>query len=491
MLICLLSFEYKMPFIKLKLKADSLPIEINAAASLVEVNTSNLVLEDSNRFKYQVKLRTSSEPLSKQFPIRSRPQSAQVYDDLSSTERGDNLVWKVYDTLLSFDNISEIANTSGISGNSFDLVIRTIDCKLRGIQVKTLISRNVTEQYKTNLSLYTYPDQTLMIFADAKYNRFVVAWWKDIKLKSTLSINFLKDNADPSFVMFDDIKLYKYHIYNQVSHATIIDDVRDSIRNSSALIEYDYTKRIQYVAESFGILFEYENTDGSAIDFYLNGQACQSKVTGIVKNNRYHFHLKKTVNGKACPYTDCDGIKYFILAIDDYTYKNNVLIIPIQHLIEGGYIKTDQQDGIMSVCLPPPNFCKYHWSNSMWNNWTIIMQNLQFIDDPISLKLNQYHDSYFLMQPSSRSGSNYPIHITYSAFSDETIKYYIVILNNTISQLYPDWIWIISKSELIYENKFPTIILKDKCILITPPPPYYIPSLEHSVRWSTKYWQRI
>jgi hypothetical protein len=459
--------------------------------SLTEIKISELVSNQPSFAKPQIKLRTSSEPLSKQFPMRSRPTSTKCYDDFSYTERGDYLAWKVYDTLSSFDNIIEIANTSGISGNCFDLVVRTKDGYLRGIQVKTLARRKANEQYYTPVYGRAYPDQTLMIFANADYNRFAIAQWLDIKTKTTLSVNYLKVNQDPSFIMFNDITLYENHVYNQISKAVIINDIRDGITGSGQLIEYDFTRKVKAIAESFGIQFEYENTDGSPIDFYLDGQACQMKVTGIIKKLQYHFHISKTIDRKDCPYTQNDGIRYFIFAINEDIYLNNILIIPIQNLINSGHIKTDTQSGITSLCLPPPNFHKYHWSSVMWNNWEIIRQKLLVVNDPISVRLSQFGDSYVLLQPSCQTGFKYNFHINYSTFGDDKINDYIVILNDQNSQLYPNWIWIISKLDLIREKKFPTIDFPDRNIGISVPPPYYVPTRQNPTCWSTQYWQMI
>jgi hypothetical protein len=445
-----------------------------------------------SKTKLQISLRNpSSDPLSKQFPIRPPPTNIKVYSQLSDTEKGDYLVEKVYETVSSFDNIKEIANTSAISGNQFDIVIRTNDGMLRGIQIKTLAHRKyndekVYEQYYSVINHNVYLDETLMIFATAKYDRFVVAQWKNIKHMSILSANFTNVCTNSSFMMFNDIKAYENHIYQQIYTAVPILDVRDGITSPGGLIEYDFAKKVKAVAESLNIKFEYENTDGSPIDFYLSGYACQAKVTNIIKKSQYHFHISKTINKKNCPYTDEDGIQYFVFGINDNQYKHDILIVPIQHLIQTGYIKTDNQFGITSLYLPPPHFPKYHYINAIWNNWDIIKSGLSSFEDPIAKLLNMYKDKHILIQSSSWNGFKHQIHISQSAFDDTKIKYFIVIPNDGTSQLYLDWIWIITRDDLIVNGKAPTSACPNKNLGVAPPPPYYDQSC-----WSTKYWQKI
>jgi hypothetical protein len=467
-----------MSLTKIKIKPKSTP--------LPEHKSENVTIQAVDiKTKLKVSLRTtSSEPLSKQFPIRPRSTLTKEYINMSLVEKGDNLVWKVYDTLSRFDNILEIANISGISGNQFDIAIRTKDGQLRGIQVKTLIKTSVTEQYNHPVNNCTYPDQTLMVFANSYYNRFVITQWQNIKHKSLLWVNFLESENDPIITKFKNYDEYTSHLYQQVPQALQIFDIRQGVINPYKLLEYDFVQKVKNTAEKLGIKFEYENTDGSPIDFYLNNNACQAKTSGAPIHASYHVHMRKRIKGKESPYTDNDGIQYFIIGINDDQYQNDILIVPIKHLIQQGYIKTDNQSGIMSLYLHPPGYCKYHWLKSMWNNWEIIKKNLSFVTDPISNFLDTYNGNYMLIQTSQKNCTKHVFAITKSSFDDDNIKYYMVILNDGTTQLYSDWIWILPKSDLMGLGKVPTLNLPRVNFLIGSP--YY-----NGKCWSMKYWQKI
>lgn len=68
-------YEYKMSLLKLKFKTLS---------PFIESESIDLVSNQSHTSKYQIKLGTQLEPLSKQFPIRPQTSSTKSYDDLST-----------------------------------------------------------------------------------------------------------------------------------------------------------------------------------------------------------------------------------------------------------------------------------------------------------------------------------------------------------------------------------------------------------------------
>src|SRR5438132_5444042 len=65
------------------------------------------------------------EPLSVQFPMKKPPNVLKDYNLMSCVEKGDVIVRHVCDLLLSLDIVSDLLNTSCISNNLFDIVVRT------------------------------------------------------------------------------------------------------------------------------------------------------------------------------------------------------------------------------------------------------------------------------------------------------------------------------------------------------------------------------
>ena len=66
------------------------------------------------------------------------------------------------------------------------------------------------------------------------------------------------------------------------------------------------------------------------------------------------------------------------------------------------------------------------------------------------------------------------------------LDYFMIILNDENGKLYPDYIWIISKKELVRIGKYDSNTSGDKYFCIAPP--NYTRDKNH---WSLSYWVRI
>lgn len=151
--------------------------------------------------------------LSEEFPMKKIPSDMKEYSLMSTLEKGDLIVRWVYNWLSAFDVISELVNTSGISNNRFDIVVRTIkDNQLRGVQVKTLTysNRQGIDFWASNISGCDYPDDTLMIFLNPEQTRFCVAFWKDIPgSKNYLGLEFGRNDTPNESIKFINIQVFQ------------------------------------------------------------------------------------------------------------------------------------------------------------------------------------------------------------------------------------------------------------------------------------------
>ena len=144
--------------------------------------------------KFRVQLK-KQQTLDEQFPMRRTDISHKDYSTLTAVEKGDNLVWWIYDLLKESPNMSEIANISGVSNNIFDLVFRLkSDNLLRGVQIKN-IHNKISDSWETYIGDVTYPPNTLMIFMNFEKTRFGLIFWEEICSQNTFFLSFNKENT--------------------------------------------------------------------------------------------------------------------------------------------------------------------------------------------------------------------------------------------------------------------------------------------------------
>jgi hypothetical protein len=412
------------------------------------------------------------------FPIRIRPVYPTDLTSLSTCKKGDYVEWKIYDEISKFKDIIEIANISSISKNIYDLIVRLKDNSIKGIQVKMLYQVNKNKFQLKALEKCKYDDDTLIVAANLDYTRFALCFWKDIKSYSGFTINFLSSATD-HIIKFNDITLFRQKLYELLPRTVNVNDIRKGILSSNDRLEYDSTLIIKKKAEQLGLKFEYENTTDSPIDFYINDYSCQLKVTSDPDHLLYYTHLTKKINGEIVSYEDTDNINYFIFMINDWNFRNDVLIIPTKYLLDRKYIKTDQYFGKKTIGFPPPNYPRFHPMESFWNNWEIIREGLNSLSDNLIKFLDNNKCS--IKNISMKVANRYPTTISMSDMDNEFI---INFINDKYNRLYKDWIWIISKKDLIRENKVPDGNLQRKGFKIVSPD--YIGS-----DWSQQYWKKI
>jgi hypothetical protein len=445
--------------------------------------------------RIKLKLKDKYGALSFEFPIVAY-QPCGNYAMLSRATKGDELVLKIMDliNLPQFTNIiSESANISAISNNMFDIIFRIKGDPrkhIRGIQVKTLISDNdADDAYYTGHIHDNYPDNTLMIFCNYQMTRFAVGYYKNFKIMSErLYFNFNKSNDN--HLKFTDIALFENKLLELSINATIINNVEDGILVDGPYKEYKSLRMIKYHCEKRGIRFEYHYKSDTPIDIFLNGHPCQCKFTSDLNSFLYEVDLSKTQKKEMIPYTDKDGIQYFIVQVNHpentYDYSHDICIIPIKVLIDQKRIKTDCQPGFKQCGIAPPNHADYHWCESMWNNYDLLKNSIDEIDDPVYNLLTRY--KFTIKNTSTKQGHKYKVQVSAVNMNDRTVDYFAIFINDKTERLYRDYVCIISKSDIIKENKAPEKSVLKRVITVCPPN-YNLISTKPD--WSLKYWKKI
>lgn len=461
----------------------------------IPLPTSKLKIKLKDKIipKFKIKLKgdyilanKKNYSLAEEFPMRKPPVISKDYNLMSPVEKGDIIVRYIHDYLSSSDVISDMVNTSGISNHIFDIIVRIKkDNSLRGLQIKTLTRMKDNLWYAT-VDSCQYPDDTLIIFANFEQTRFGLFFWKDVsKYKKSFYLDFSENDTRHKNIKFTNINLFKERLYDLIQISHVVNNIQDGILSNHYKKEYSSIRNIKRLCEKNNIKFEYNYTNGNHIDIYLNGHPCQCKSTNNIHYKLYQCGLHKKINSIRVPYDECDGIDYFIFQIlsldDNPIYNDDILIIPNQVLIEKGYIRTKNQNGLNNFTFSSPDFAGYYWTIPFWNNFGIIQNHLQSISNPIYNFSKKY--KCIIRNISINKRNIYSTDISRSN-RDENFEYLAIFLNDKSHWIYEDYLFLISKMDLIKLNYMPKNLQKCSSLYIKPP--------DYRERhWSSSYWVNI
>jgi hypothetical protein len=262
-------------------------------------------------------------------------------------DKGENLIYNIYNECKDITDLQCI----GYTGNTFDIIFKFKDKpnKLRGIQVKTLTYKERDQTY--NLKLCgQYKSDTVFVGVHTEDNVYCLLRADDVKVKN---ISFsTKENTKSKYKDFlyksEKFKKFKKDLIEISKRTTYIKNIKDYFSESN-LQEYESLERLEEECIKNGLTYERNKTNSNVIDCYINGYKIQHKSCSHKRSaGSYTCSIKKSghVNGKdKQPYTDKDGLDFFIFEIIDDDHKYNFIIIPIKDLIENGIISTTDDDG--------------------------------------------------------------------------------------------------------------------------------------------------
>jgi hypothetical protein len=142
--------------------------------------------------------------------------------------------------------------------------------------------------------------------------------------------------------------------------------------------------------------------------------------------------------------------------------------------------------GFKQCSIAPPDHYDYHWCESMWNNYNLLKNSIDTIYDPIYNLLKMYKCS--IRNTSYKKGRKYLVSLSTDNMDEPGIDYLVIFINNQKQRLYKDYVFMISKVDIIKENKAPNKSLTTKQIVICPPD-YNL--MSNKPDWSLKYWKKI
>lgn len=286
---------------------------------------------------------------------------------INNTKIGDETeqwLCDIIQTLVSINSVKRI----GYIRSELDVIYKVNnEDKYRGVQVKTLQYSKRSNVY--SISSHTeYSDDTLIVGISKKRDKFVLYFSEELQ-NMGIRFSFGKRKTKYSQYMFTDLSRFLIKLEELLPKSSFY-DINKLQRDVKT--EHESMERLKNKCIDNELTFEYFETHASRIDCIINNYNVQCKASSRKSHNIISFSINTyagKINGKKIsrPYSDIDGIDFFIMEM--LNYKGDFYIIPIKEMINRGYIKTAECNGKKSIGLPKPGYTEDHWAKKYLNNF--------------------------------------------------------------------------------------------------------------------------
>lgn len=395
-------------------------------------------------------------------------------EKISTTKIGDEVEKHVYELLLQCSDLINVKIT-GQENSSLDIIFQVKgEDKYRGIQVKKLLV-SPEKSYKIG-SINIYDDDTIIVGVCIEMGYYCI-FNKTLIGISTFCFN--PGNVNPKYRPFcfwsleDNSLGYRFlDLLNGWSKSsTLYSSDCFSANNLKEKLMYDSFKR---KCQELNLRVSSESTSDSLTDCVVNDNLnCQMKFSNRIQGNLFSFIIAKMENNITLPYSENDGINYFIFSYIDPNNEFIFYIIPLKVMINYGYVSTLTSAGKAGIALSPVNNSVDHWTKKFINRFDLFTNEFdlnEMIDlndifykfqnicqkklitierniDLLNFKHFYVKDKLCKYSESDTKDGNCYLFMINAYTSDNVPDYFIYRL-----RLYPDNFWIIPKEKLIEEN---------------------------------------
>lgn len=262
----------------------------------------------------------------------------------------------------------------GNTGNKFDTIFKfRHETCLRGVQTKALTKDNVAkDNYSFGVS-FGYEDDTVMTGANLKDGVYFVMPYE--VAKGAALLRFTPSGKWSQYFYRDKYKFVDA-LFEQIKKTTIVKDNDPTNYLSEELkTEHSSLERLEKKCRELGLKYERNSTNGNSVDVFINGKTVQCKTTGYKLASMYVSGLRKSGKNKSqIPYSDKDGVDFFIFNISTLEFENKFYVIPINVLIERNYVKSKSFEGKSAISIAPPDFGKKHWTLDFLDNFSLLTE---------------------------------------------------------------------------------------------------------------------
>ena len=288
----------------------------------------------------------------------------QKQNGVNATKIGDETEKWVEEKIKTFNNIQSVERI-GYMRHTLDIIYK-INNNYRGIQVKTLSHTTRKHDDHFSISECKYDNDVLMVCVNKDRNKFALFFYGDIE---KLEFDYRNKNSKNYKFMYTDLNKFLKDLMYKLENSKIFD--KYDIKNLAVKQEIESMDRLKSKCKEHNLNFEFYDTHISPIDCIINSKNIQCKSTSAKSSNSsYVVQLCKRNIGKIVPYSDNDKIDFFIFEV--ITFEYNFYIVPINILIEKGYIHTNIKKGKTQLIIPINQDNKNNWIDIYKNNFNLL-----------------------------------------------------------------------------------------------------------------------
>jgi hypothetical protein len=301
----------------------------------------------------------------------SNQQKENAKRNRSNVKTGDETEMYIFNILKNFNNnlltpLFEVKHI-GYSGNKFDILYQ-IDREdaIRGIQIKTLVKGQKINSWLISLDKCKYEKDTLLVLVNPARDRFGLIFYGECR-KSGLGLFFATNLTKYEKNKFIDVELFKKELYIRMKKSTIYNENNSFTEPQKK--EHNMLIKLKEKCEELNIDFNLNNTASNEIDCFINKYRIQCKFSSNnFEHKNYLIHITKSRHKY---YNNNSKIYFFIFQIS--ANINNFYIIPMQDMIDMGYITEDDKKGQSALRIAPISNNKEHWSKFYMDKFSYLM----------------------------------------------------------------------------------------------------------------------
>lgn len=328
---------------------------------------------------------TDPNSIERQIELANRKK---FWNQKNNPKMGNDAEQWLFDIMHLFNSINSIKKIGNIC-HKLDIIYKINNEHIyRGIQVKTIGSINNNSYYISNIKKGKYNDDTLIVGFNRLKNRFILTFSRDL-IGNNRTFNFSNNNSIYKQFMYTNLLEFLNQLEKLLGKSTIYNE--NDITTNLLLRQKESFNRLENKCNQLNLSYRLFDKSYLPIDCTINNYNIQCKTTNYRKikraPNTYNVHINKSNRKKNTkkPYSDKDGIDFFIIEIIDYPH--NFYIIPIKEMIKQKLIQTNNQKGKMIFGLPKPNHNPNHWTTKYLNNFD-------------QLKTNEFYELLTKMNPT-------------------------------------------------------------------------------------------
>lgn len=389
-------------------------------------------LKDSSHEDYLASFNNRTRPLNPSACPGCKFDSLRKFDKTEKQNHIDNYISGLVNKIIIGDSAEiyifnlleksqafQYIEKTGQTNEKCDIKITLKTGEIKSLQIKTLTKLKKNTYYMTNNVKYQNNILIAMVSNDRLF--FALEFSKNITVKN-LSLPFDNTQSKYKDLMFKNVDQFVTKLIELIPRSCNY-ELLLSLNQSK---EFKMFERLNEFCKNKNLIFEINNTNSDAVDFYINGIPIQGKYCSTNCNDKLTYNVSMTKSfGKLkgriirVPYNIDDGFEYVVVEVgrfreitngkksenikededqkfeknesqniedndedqnfenikedeniedNNMIYHSNFCIIPKSELISQKILTVGDRKGKKAMYICPPDYNRDHWSKKYWYN---------------------------------------------------------------------------------------------------------------------------